>query len=109
MMKTFFLLMCAHALCDFQLQNGVMHAVKLPGNHRDWYYWMAAHALICGGGVYLVTQSLSLGITETIAHGIIDTWKSNNRIGFRTDQLLHILFRILYAIALTPLTACAIL
>jgi len=97
-MKTFFLLMCAHALCDFQLQNGAMHALKCPGHHRDWYIWMAAHALICGGAVYLVTGSLFLGITETVAHFTIDTWKANKRIGFRTDQLLHIAFRIVYAI-----------
>lgn len=96
-MKTFFLLMCVHALCDFQLQNGAMHIRKRPGTEH-WYYWMAAHALISGGGVYVVTQSLFLGITETCAHFIIDTWKSGNRIGFHSDQLLHILARICYVI-----------
>ena len=96
-MKTFFLLMCAHALCDFQLQNGAMHTRKRPGTEH-WHYWMAAHALISGAAVYLVTQSLLLGITETVAHAVIDTWKSNDRIGFHTDQFRHIACRIGYAI-----------
>ena len=108
MIETFFLLMCAHALCDFQLQNGAMHIRKKPGTEH-WHYWMAAHALIAGGAVYVVTGSAFLGIAETVAHFIIDTWKSNNRIGFNTDQLLHVLFRVVYAIALTQIPSCAIL
>ncbi len=99
-MKTFFLLMCAHALCDFQLQNGAMHERKASGC-GDWYIWMLAHALICGGGVFLVTGSLTLGVIETVAHFVIDTWKTKDSIGLHADQLLHILFRIVYTIALT--------
>ena len=107
-MKTFFALMCAHALCDFQLQNGAMYERKASGE-GDWYIWMLAHALICGGGVYAVTGSLFLGITETVAHFIIDTWKANDRIGLHADQFLHISFRIIYVIYLTGWPASAIL
>ncbi len=108
MIETFFLLMCAHALCDFQLQNGLMHGAKSTGS-GDWYIWMLAHSLICGGAVYVVTGSLFLGITETVAHFIIDTWKANDRIGLHADQLLHVLFRIVYAISLTAPELSAIL
>ena len=98
-MKTFFLLLCVHALTDFQLQNGAMHDHKIrEQNISYWYYWMGAHALICGGGVYIVTSSLGFAIAETIIHFVIDAIKSDNRIGFHTDQCLHIISRIIYAI-----------
>lgn len=96
-MKTFFLLMCAHALCDFQLQNGAMHDRKRPGR-KHWYYWMAAHALISGGAVYVVTQSFFLGVMETVAHWLIDYAKAKDHLGWHSDQFLHVSFRILYAV-----------
>ena len=108
MIETFFLLMCAHALCDFQLQSPNMWSEKRPGQPQ-WLYYMAAHALISGGAVYLVTGSLFLGILETIWHAVIDTWKCNDRIDFHIDQLLHVLFRIVYAIYLTGWPESAIL
>jgi len=97
-MRIFFLLLCAHALTDFQLQNGAMWQNKQRQGCQLWYYWLTAHALICGGGVYVVTQSLFLGVCETIAHWVIDFWKCESRIGTHSDQLLHFLFRIVYAI-----------
>ena len=99
-MKTFFLLLCVHALTDFQLQNGAMHQHKRRSyGDPHWYYWLTAHALICGGGVYLVTGSLFLAGVETVAHWIIDFAKSDKKIGLHRDQLCHILCRIIYALA----------
>ena len=98
-MKTFFLLLCVHALTDFQLQNGAMHSHKSRSQgDPHWYVWLTAHAFICGGGVYVVTQSLGLALAETLIHFVIDYAKSDNRISAGTDQCLHILSRIVYAI-----------
>ena len=90
--------MCVHALADFQFQNGAMYMAKIRGNNVYWPFWLGAHALICGGGVYVVTQSLGLAVAETIIHFVIDVAKSDNRIKFGTDQALHIFCRIIYAI-----------
>lgn len=98
MMKTFFLLLCVHALTDFQLQNGAMHEHKRRSyGDPHWYYWLTAHALICGGGVYAVTGSLFLGILETITHWVIDYAKSDKKIDLHCDQAAHIWCRIIYA------------
>ena len=89
--------MCAHALTDFQLQSPIMWKQKRYGS-ADWCYWLTAHALICGGGVYVVTSSLGLAVVETIAHWVIDYCKSVNKIGWHRDQILHILCRIGYVL-----------
>lgn len=98
-MKTFFLLLCVHALTDFQLQNGAMHIRKRRDQADHWYYWQTAHALICAGGVYVVTTSLFLAITEFVAHWIIDFAKSDKKISLHRDQLCHLLCRVIYAFA----------
>jgi len=67
-MRTLFLLLCVHALTDFQLQNGAMWKCKMRSGSRRWYHWLTAHALICGGGVYLVTQSLTVAVCEVVCH-----------------------------------------
>ena len=93
--------MCAHALCDFQLQNPVMwqHKNKTEGDPH-WYYWMTAHALICAGGVYTITSSLGLAATELCIHWVIDHCKQQGMIDWHHDQLLHILCRISYVFIL---------
>ncbi|MCK5600540.1 DUF3307 domain-containing protein [Candidatus Pacearchaeota archaeon] len=98
-MKIFFLLLCVHALTDFQLQNGMMWQCKGRDCSR-WYYWLTAHALICGGGVYLVTQCLALAIAEVACHWMIDFCKAEKCISLRTDQIFHVACRIAYVIIL---------
>lgn len=99
-MKTLFLLLCVHALTDFQLQNGVMWQRKKRSSGPRWYYWLTAHALICGGGVYVVTQCLPLAIVEVVCHWLIDFWKGEKWISFQTDQIFHLSCRIIYVIIL---------
>lgn len=100
MLRMFFLLICVHALTDFQLQNGAMWLRKRRGEDDHWYYWLTAHALICGGGVYLVTQCLPLAICEVFCHWLIDFWKGEKWINITTDQTFHVACRIIYVIIL---------
>lgn len=102
-MKIFFILLCVHALTDFQLQNGAMWQCKGRDCSR-WYYWLTAHALICGLGVYVVTQCLPLAIVEVVCHWLIDFYKGEKWIDIHTDQILHIACRIIYVIILTGAT-----
>jgi hypothetical protein len=96
---TLFLLLAAHALCDYPLQGdflarGKNHRNPLPG--VPWYQCLAAHALIHGGAVALITGSVWLGVAETIAHAAIDYGKSEGAYGFNYDQYLHFLCKVLW-------------
>ncbi len=101
-MKIFFLLLCVHALTDFQLQNGAMwqrkRRSKRCGSGPCWWYWLTAHALICGGGVYVVTQCLPLAICEVFLHWMIDFYRGEEWINSNVDQSFHLACRIGYAI-----------
>ena len=99
-LKTFFLLICVHALTDFQLQNGAMWLRKRRSEDLNWPYWLTAHALINGGGVYLVTQCLPLAICEVVCHWMIDFAKCERWIDLKTDQTFHVACRIVYVIIL---------
>ncbi|WP_020474400.1 DUF3307 domain-containing protein [Zavarzinella formosa] len=102
MITLFFLLMCAHALCDFTFQSGPMSVEKNRHSRSDlqkavpWYYWLSAHAFIHGGAVYLVTRSITLGLIEAVLHWIIDFAKCENWTNIHSDQFLHLLCRISY-------------
>lgn len=107
MITKLFLLLCGHALADFALQSETMAKGKNRNKKPDyipegqkyvpcWPYWLTAHALIHGGIVYLITQTLWCGIVETIAHWWIDFLKCENKTTPNEDQLYHFLFKILY-------------
>ena len=98
MLRMYFLLICIHALTDFQLQNGAMWQRKTREHSDRWYQWLIAHALICGGGVYLATDILALGIVEVVCHCMIDFWKGERWIDSRTDQIFHVACRIVYVL-----------
>jgi len=92
-------LLVGHAVADFSLQTDVMakgknrhvKVVPPPGSKYFpcWPYWLSAHALINGGAVALATQSVGLGLAETVSHWAIDFMKCGNSIGVNTDQALH--------------------
>ena len=109
-----FKLLCGHALADFALQNNAMAKGKNPHNKPDyipagqkdnlhWLYWLAAHGLISGGVVFLITQNIWCGVAETVLHCGIDFLKCDNRINLHTDQFLHFLCRVLYTGAVCSL------
>lgn len=100
MIELIFRLLIAHALTDFALQSDLMAMAKKRTNGRShgihWNYWLTQHALICAGGVYWATGSLSLGIVELFLHAIIDNYKSEGLTSPRVDQAIHIVCRIFY-------------
>ena len=109
--ELFFQLLAGHALADFVLQSEAMgrgknrhsdiHSSK-NANFPRWYYWLGSHALVHGGIVYLITQSLPLVLCETFTHSLIDFAKCEGKIGFHTDQMLHLLIKVGYIFILLP-------
>ena len=98
-----FLLVVAHAVCDFVLQPEAMAMGKSRTDARHqhpgfppWYIWLSAHALTHGGAVYLITGHLALGVVEVIIHLVIDWLKCEDKIGFHGDQGLHLLSKAVY-------------
>ena len=95
------LLIVGHALCDYPLQGdflarGKNHKNPIPGG--PWYQCLAAHALIHGGAVTLLTGSVVLGAAEFVAHAVIDYAKRDGRLGFNTDQALHLVCKVAWLI-----------
>jgi hypothetical protein len=99
--RLIFLMMVGHAIADRPLQDPVMRAEKnsprVPGN-RKWIFGLACHGLIHGGAVAVVTGLWWLGVIETAVHAGIDDAKCRGRIGLITDQALHLICKILWAI-----------
>ncbi len=99
-MSLLLLLLAAHALCDYPLQGDFLSKAKnrqapLPG--VPWFQALGAHALIHGGAVMLLTGAWWLALFEVAAHAVIDDAKCAGRIGFNTDQALHIACKVAYA------------
>lgn len=109
MTELFIKYLMGHALCDFALQSDVMAKFKNWNNKPDnipngqklvsvWQYWMASHALIHGGVVYLISGSIWLGAIETVLHFGIDCAKCKNWTNPHQDQLLHVICKMMYLI-----------
>lgn len=111
-MEILFKLFCGHALADFALQtewiakNKSRHAgvpagydPKLHGPPQSiWVYVLTSHALIHGAFVFAATGSAALGMAETVAHWLIDFGKCERKYGIHTDQALHFVCKILWAV-----------
>jgi Protein of unknown function (DUF3307) len=100
--KLMFWLIVSHAVADFPLQPDSMAVGKDrhhdPALHGvDWWYWLTSHAIVQGAGVALVTQSISLGLAEMVAHWLIDFGKIERRYGIHVDQALHIACKFVWA------------
>lgn len=101
-----FLLLCGHALGDFALQSDWMarfksrHAKMSASTSQRpdliWVHVLGAHCTIHAGFVYLITGSIWLGLAELAAHFALDFAKNERAIGFHTDQLGHILCKIIW-------------
>jgi hypothetical protein len=94
-------LVAGHALCDYPLQGDFLaraknRAAPIPG--VPWYQALGAHAVIHGGAVALITGIPLLGVAETFLHAFIDDLKCTGRIGFNTDQALHIGCKLAWAL-----------
>lgn len=98
-----FLLLIGHAFADYAFQSDFMAQAK---NHTTaigkmyWPYVLPSHGLIHGGFVYVVTGSFLLSVAEFVIHTVIDFLKCDGRIGFHTDQWLHIGCKVLWVVLL---------
>lgn len=92
-----FWLLVAHALCDFPLQNDYLSRAKNAwGGAPEWPWCLGAHALIQGGGVAYVTDSIVLGVAEVVMHALIDYAKCGKAITYSQDQAAHIGCKVLW-------------
>lgn len=94
-----FLLIAGHALADYPLQGEFLAMGKSrakPSPFIPWYQALGAHALIHGGMVALITGVWWLGVAETLAHALIDDSKCTGKIGFNTDQSLHVVCKAVW-------------
>ena len=112
---TFFKLMIAHAVTDFALQppniaiSKNRHAGPPPGYMPDahgpiqpvWLMVMPAHALISAGGVWIVTGSPEIAFFEFLLHLVLDIGKCEQVYNVWVDQAMHVLTKVLFALALT--------
>lgn len=93
-------LIVGHAICDYPLQGdflarGKNHKAPIPG--IPWQVCLAAHSIIHGGAVTLITGSVLFGVIEALTHALFDHQKCEGVIDFNTDQLLHTQVKILLA------------
>lgn len=106
-MELLIFLIFGHFVADYALQTEYMALGKnkwnpLPGT--PWIWPMLAHCSIHGfvtGAIFMalgVSGALYIAIIECILHFIIDCIKCKKVIGYDTDQILHIICKILYTL-----------
>lgn len=101
--ELFFLLMIGHAIADYAMQNDFVAAAK---NHTTdlgkifWKWVLPSHGLMHALPVYLITGSFLLSFAEFLCHCVIDYLKCDGRIGFNTDQFLHMGCKVVWVVAL---------
>jgi hypothetical protein len=96
-----FWLLVGHAVADYPLQGDFLAKAKnkwLPIAGVPWWIAMAAHCAIHAGVVALVTHNIILGCLEFTAHFGIDVLKCGGRTNFTTDQALHVICKVLWAV-----------
>ncbi len=105
----FFALLVMHALGDFALQGAFLSRAKCrradlsdffpDGPPRAlWWNCLLGHALIHAGAVWLVTGFVVLALAELLLHTLIDFAKCEGWLSFATDQVLHRLCKLAYAV-----------
>jgi hypothetical protein len=101
-------LVAAHALCDYPLQGPFLSEAKSrfkPVVGFPWYQAMAAHSIIHGAAVAMITGVWALGVAEVVAHFVIDDAKCAGRISVNEDQALHLGFKILWVLIAWSITS----
>lgn len=95
------LLVVGHMLADYPLQGDFLARGKnrtspLPG--VPWQHPMAAHSIIHGGFVGIITGSLWLGLAETVIYAVTDDAKCRGRITYHVDQTIHVFCKVIWAL-----------
>lgn len=99
LLELFFALMVGHAIADYALQNDFMANAKNHTTELGKIYWtwvLPSHGLIHGGFVYGITGSFVLGFLEFVIHTITDYLKCDGKIGYHTDQWIHVGCKVLW-------------
>ena len=106
-LELFFQFLVVHAILDFALQPDIMASAKSRhSKHHEkgsrefpaWYYWLGAHSLAHGGGVYLISGNIWLGLIEVVCHSLIDYLKCEHKTSLNQDQALHVACKVAYCI-----------
>ncbi len=100
----FFAFLVVHTLADFPLQGDYLareKVRKMATCRTDWLIALSAHSIIHAGGVWLLTGSLGLGVTEFFLHWLIDFAKGEGKFGVVVDQSLHLLCKLGYVVFLS--------
>lgn len=99
MVEIFLLLIGLHFVGDFPFQNTFMalNKVRSGPNRAPWWYVLTAHASIHGLFVGVATGYVWLGLAEVVAHWLSDLAKGEGWIGFKTDQIIHVTCKLLWA------------
>lgn len=96
----FILLIGAHFLADFPLQGEYLSKAKNRYNggivETPWWIALTAHGFIHGSLIALITGIWWLGFVETILHIVIDDRKCKGSISYITDQILHLVLKLIY-------------
>jgi hypothetical protein len=101
--ELFFLLMIGHAIADYALQNDFMAAAKNHTTELGKTYWkwvLPAHGLIHAGFVYIIAGSFVLALAEFVVHSVTDYLKCDGKIGFQTDQWIHVGCKVVWVLLL---------
>lgn len=91
-----FMLVFAHFLGDFALQNDFVAKAKNPrlSSKEIWPIVMMAHCMIHAGMVLVITHSLMAAMVVLVLHYVVDYYKCmglfGTRYAFAIDQALHI-------------------
>jgi len=104
-----FALVIGHVIADYPLQSDFLATHKnrhyRPADGREqphglWFHCLLAHSLIHAGFVWLITGRVAFGLMELMFHFILDTAKCEKKTSFHADQLLHVMCKAIYVIAI---------
>ncbi len=101
MMEMCLLMLAGHFVADYPMQGDFIARGKnrtAPIQGVPFWHPLTAHAVIHGAFVGVITGSAPLAIAETVAHWITDDAKCRGKIGYNTDQAIHIGCKAAWAI-----------
>lgn len=96
----FFWMIALHALCDYPLQGPFLSEAKNRNTTIGKVFWphaLGAHAMIHGGAILMVTDSLLLATLEAVIHAATDWLKCEGRISLNVDQAVHVMCKVVWA------------
>lgn len=105
----FLALVFAHALADYPLQGDYLARAKDRRNplgaNGVWIHALAAHSIIHGGFVALITGVWWLGVAEAVVHGVTDMAKTEGVISYHQDQAFHLAWKAVWVGAVFAINA----